>query len=119
MEVTTGSTKAYCGLILVKKSTQKRHFLKHSPLLITLINNFLLSFISAGTGNPLQIQSHELVRKLVTLNVKVDTLFFAPGYLPSLPQEYQFNLDTDAGKKALEQSVQLLHNLIAVDNETR
>lgn len=79
-------------------------------------SNFPPSFISAGNGDPLQIQSRALARKLVTLNVKADTLFFAKDYSPSLPHEYQFNLDTEAGKKALERSVQFLQNLPATNS---
>lgn len=80
-------------------------------------SNFPPSFISVGNGDPLRVQSEALARKLAALNVKVDTLFFAPLYSPSLPHEYQFNLDTEAGKKALERSVQFLQNLIGVNNK--
>lgn len=77
---------------------------------INYINgNFPPCFISVGNGDPLHTHSEALARKLIMLNVKVDTLFYAPGYTPVLPHEYQFNLDIDAGKKALEQSTQFLN----------
>lgn len=71
-------------------------------------SNFPPSFISVGNGDPLVTQSQALAGKLTKLNVPADTLFFAPGYLPSLPHEYQFNLDTEAGKIALERSAHFL-----------
>jgi len=66
---------------------------------------FPATFISAGNGDPLEPQSREFARKLSSLGVRVDSLFFAKEYTPSLPHEYQFNLDIDAGRLALEQSV--------------
>jgi hypothetical protein len=40
--------------------------------------------------------------------VHVDGLFYPRDYKPALPHEYQFNLDTAAGKAALERSLQFL-----------
>lgn len=69
------------------------------------------SFISAGNGDPLLSHSKALARKLVQSNVKVDTLFFPQEMQPALPHEYQFNLDTEAGKLALNQSLRFLRDL--------
>ncbi|MFS4432245.1 alpha/beta hydrolase [Chryseobacterium sp. S90] len=65
-------------------------------------STFPPTFISVGNGDPLSNQSHSLARKLVQMNVKVDTLFYSTDYSPVLPHEYQFNLKGDEGKKALE-----------------
>jgi hypothetical protein len=35
-------------------------------------------------------------------------LFFPDAYTPPLPHEYQFNLDIEAGRIALERSIKLL-----------
>ena len=35
--------------------------------------------------------------------IELQTLFFPDDYDPPLPHEYQFNLDNDAGRQALEQ----------------
>jgi len=43
-----------------------------------------------------------------TRGVKVDTLFFPEDYRPALPHEYQFHLDTGAGREALERTVRFL-----------
>lgn len=59
------------------------------------------SFVSSGNGDPLAPQAVALARKLETLGVKVDSLFFPADYSPPLPHEYQFNLDNPAGQKAL------------------
>jgi acetyl esterase len=41
----------------------------------------------------------------------VDALFFPQDYAPPLPHEYQFDLDTEAGRLALERSVGFLSAL--------
>ncbi|MBK9334231.1 MAG: alpha/beta hydrolase [Ignavibacteria bacterium] len=65
-------------------------------------------FISAGNGDPLESQSKNFAQKLETLGIKTDKLFFPKDHTPPLPHEYQFNLDTDAGKLALERSLKFL-----------
>ncbi|HMO61610.1 MAG TPA: alpha/beta hydrolase [Ferruginibacter sp.] len=79
---------------------------------ISYVNeNFPAAFISVGNGDPLATQSYALAEKLGRLGVYTDTLFFAADYLPALPHEYQFNLDTDAGQLALSRSIQFLNRL--------
>jgi hypothetical protein len=43
--------------------------------------------------------------------VHVERLFFPKDYAPSLPHVYQFNLDTEVGKLALDRSVAFLQGL--------
>lgn len=59
------------------------------------------AFISSGNGDPLAPQAVALAGKLQGLGVAVDSLFFPADYAPSLPHEYQFNLDSEAGREAL------------------
>ena len=66
------------------------------------------AFISAGNGDPLLPHSRELAQSLAKLGVAVDGLFFADDRKPALPHEYQFNLDTDEGREALERSLKFL-----------
>ncbi len=66
------------------------------------------TYISVGNADPLGPQSHALAETLTRQGVYVDSLFFPKDYAPPLPHEYQFNLDTDAGKLALERSVKFL-----------
>lgn len=98
---------AYSG----KKDFANDPFFKTASVINYINNNFPPCFISVGNGDPLRAQSEALARKLIQLNVKADTLFYAPGYIPLLPHEYQFNLDTDAGKDALEKSTRFLSSL--------
>ncbi|WP_426478171.1 alpha/beta hydrolase [Chryseobacterium sp. CBSDS_008] len=74
-------------------------------------STFPPAFISVGNGDPLANQSHALARKLVQMNVKVDTLFYPEDYSPVLPHEYQFNLKGDAGKQALQKVSTFLSGL--------
>ncbi len=102
---------AYMG----KKNFAKHPLFKSFSVINYVDSNFPPSFISVGNGDGLNVQSKALARKLATLNVKVDTLFFAHDYAPSLPHEYQFNLDIDAGKQALDRSVQFIQELTVKD----
>jgi acetyl esterase/lipase len=66
------------------------------------------SFISGGNGDPLLPQSIALADRLASRGVRVERLFFASDRQPPLPHEYQFNLDNEAGRLALERSVAFL-----------
>jgi acetyl esterase/lipase len=72
---------------------------------------FPRTFISVGNGDPLAPQSYALAERLTELGVKVDRLFFPEDYTPRLPHEYQFNLETDTGRLALERAVAFLATL--------
>ena len=70
--------------------------------------NFPPAFISVGNADALRPHSRLLADALATRGVKVDTLFFPEDYRPALPHEYQFHLDTGAGREALERTVRFL-----------
>lgn len=76
-----------------------------------ITSSFPPCFISAGNGDPLLSQSLELSSKLSEKNIAIDTLFYSANRQPSLPHEYQFTLDTDAGKQALKRSLLFLENV--------
>lgn len=64
------------------------------------------TYISGGNGDPLtNAQSKPFADRLASLDVNVTQLFYADNHQPSLPHEYQFNLDNDDGKKALAETV--------------
>ena len=73
-----------------------------------ITKNYPPAFISVGNSDPLQEHSYGLAQKLSELGVKTDTLFFEKDYRPKLPHEYQFNLDTEAGKIALKRTVDFI-----------
>jgi len=66
------------------------------------------SFISSGNADPLTPQAVVLARKLTSLGVRVETLFFPADYVPALPHEYQFNLDEPTGREALNRTLAFL-----------
>lgn len=74
-------------------------------------SDFPPSFVSAGNADPLEPHSRALVAALEKQGVKVDALFFPKDYTPALAHEYQFNLDTEAGRLAMERSVAFLDGL--------
>jgi acetyl esterase len=71
------------------------------------------SFVSAGNADPLEPHSRALVAALEAQGVYVDALFFPKDYAPALAHEYQFDLDTEAGRQAMERSVAFLHGRVA------
>ena len=73
--------------------------------------DFPVAFISAGNADPLLRHSRALANALAERGVKVDSLFFPDDYKPALPHEYQFNLDTDGGRLALERTAKFLSTL--------
>lgn len=70
--------------------------------------DFPPSFITAGNKDPLLQQSEVMAAKLKSLGVTTDTLFYPPNYTPELQHEYQFNLDVEAGQKALNEMLAFL-----------
>jgi acetyl esterase/lipase len=73
--------------------------------------DFPPAFISVGNGDFLQQHSRALADVLTANGVRVETLFFPDDHAPPLPHEYQFNLDSDAGRLALERAVAFLNSL--------
>ena len=67
-------------------------------------------FISVGNADGLASQSQMLAETATKLNILVDSLFFPNDFTPSLPHEYQFNLDFKAGQIALERTVRFLRD---------
>lgn len=71
--------------------------------------DFPATYISGGNGDPLtNTQSVPLANKLSGLGVPVTRHFFAADYYPMLPHEYQFNLDTPDGERALQATIAFL-----------
>lgn len=70
--------------------------------------DFPPAFISVGNADPLKPHSVELAEKLTALGAPVETLFFPDDYAPPLAHEYQFDLDNDAGKEALDAAAAFL-----------
>lgn len=68
--------------------------------------NFPPAFITAGNVDPLLSQSTEFAKKLDSLKVQTTQLFYAADHQPQLNHEYQFDLDTADGQKALTQMVE-------------
>jgi acetyl esterase len=66
------------------------------------------TFISVGNGDALLQHSRALADALDKRGVTVDRLFFPEDYRPKLPHEYQFHLETGAGREALERTVRFL-----------
>lgn len=77
--------------------------------------DFPPSFITAGNNDPLLPQSQVMEKKLKSLGVQVDGLFYPTNYSPALPHEYQFNLDNEAGQKALSEMLNFLKQHTTVE----
>lgn len=79
--------------------------LKTASVVNYVTNEFPPAFITAGNVDPLLAQSTELAKKLQSLNVSTDTLFYPADHQPQLNHEYQFDLDTADGQTALQRMV--------------
>jgi acetyl esterase/lipase len=71
------------------------------------------SFISAGNADPLLPQSRVLADALTRRGVPVEVLFFPDDHHPPLSHEYQFDLDTEAGRLALDRSAAFIERCAA------
>lgn len=76
-----------------------------------IVATFPPAFVSAGNADPLGPQSVAIAQALKTAGVDVEELFFPKDYQPALGHEYQFDVDTQAGRMALTQSVDWLNSL--------
>ena len=91
----------------------QKDFMKDNEFMEASVINYVTpafppSFITAGNNDPLLPQSEIMAQKLESLGVTVDPLFYPKNYSPALPHEYQFNLDTAAGQKALNEMISFL-----------
>jgi acetyl esterase/lipase len=67
-----------------------------------LTADFPPTFLTAGNADPLAPQSAALAALLTAKGVEVDTLFYPPDHQPPLGHEYQFDLDLEDGRIALQ-----------------
>jgi acetyl esterase/lipase len=78
-----------------------------------LTGAFPPAFVSAGNADPLLPHSLELARRLREAGVPVDELFFSADHAPALGHEYQFDLDGEAGRAALDRVVAFARRVTA------
>lgn len=69
------------------------------------------AFVSAGNADPLGPQSHLMAQALRKAGVPVTSLFYPADQPAKLGHEYQFDLDTVDGRKALDASLMWLATL--------
>jgi acetyl esterase len=60
------------------------------------------AFLTVGNADPLERQSHALATVLESKGVDVERLFYPDGHTPALDHEYQFDLDLDDARVALD-----------------
>jgi acetyl esterase/lipase len=75
--------------------------------------DFPPAFISVGNADPLGAQSVALADRLAARGVRVERLFFPKDHQPPLRHEYQFDLDSAAGQKALAAMTEFLRRVTA------
>jgi acetyl esterase/lipase len=101
------ATWAYSG----KRGAAGAAALASMSIIPNLTPAFPPAFISAGNADPLGPQSVALALALTANGTSVTSLFFAADHQPPLPHEYQFDLDTEAGRLALQRSTEWLARL--------
>lgn len=75
-----------------------------------ITSDFPPIFLSVGNGDTFAPQSYFLAEIAKSRGIVVDSLFFAADHSPSLPHEFQFDLDKAEGRLALERSVKFLRD---------
>jgi acetyl esterase len=78
-----------------------------------LSSGFPPALVTAGNADPLRAHSVVLAERLRDLGVRVDALFFPDDQQPPLGHEYQFDLDTEAGRCFLERLAAFLAQRLA------
>jgi len=74
-------------------------------------------FLSSGNDDALAPQSQRLASVASSQGILVDALLFPPSYTPPVQHEFQFNLDTEAGRMALDRSVQFIRDRLSNGGE--
>lgn len=67
-----------------------------------LTASFPAAFVTVGNVDPLLAQSQHLVDRLEEVGAASDTLFFPPEHTPPLSHEYQFDLELEDARRALD-----------------
>jgi acetyl esterase/lipase len=70
------------------------------------------ALITVGDADPLRPHSELLAERLRAAGVETETVFFPAGHDPPLGHEYQFDLDTDAGRLFLDRMLAFLARVI-------
>lgn len=94
------------------KDFVNNEYFKTASVLHFVTNDFPPSFISAGNDDPLEYHSLALADKLDSLGVDVERLFYPKGFALKLAHEYQFNLETNPAKLALDKSVNFIKSKV-------
>ncbi|MFG1784154.1 alpha/beta hydrolase [Rhodococcus oryzae] len=77
--------------------------------ILHVTGQFPPTYISGGNADPLtDSQSVPLAERLRGLDVDVTTVFYPADHKPALGHEYQFKLDNEDGRLALERTIEFL-----------
>lgn len=99
--------RAYSG----KQNFKKKSYFALGSVAKHIPPTYPPTFISVGNKDILKKHSYELAEVLKEKGIKVDSLFFEDADKVSLNHEYQFDLDNESGKLALERTVKFLEGL--------
>lgn len=102
------ATWAYFGVKSLKSDPRA----KDVSIVANVGAGFPPMFISVGNADPLGPQSKALAYAAKAKGVAVDSLFFPDDYSPPLQHEYQFDLDTEAGRLALDRTEAFLRRVL-------
>jgi acetyl esterase/lipase len=69
------------------------------------------SYITSGNADSLAPQAVALANRLRELGVRTEVLFFPADHQPPLRHQFQFNLDSAAGRESLERMLAFLRSV--------
>jgi acetyl esterase/lipase len=76
------------------------------------------SYISSGNADSLAPQAVALANRLREVGVRTEVLFFPADHQPPLRHQYQFNLDSAAGRESLERMLAFLLSVRQIPGTT-
>jgi acetyl esterase len=100
----TGVLWAYFGT----KDFMKDPRIQQFSVARSITKEFPPVFLSSGNADALAPQSHLFASIAAKQGVVVDRLFFPPDHKPLVFHEFQFDLGSEAGRVALDRSVQFM-----------
>jgi acetyl esterase/lipase len=98
-----------------------RDFRNHEPFASTITvgdhvtSDFPPAFLTVGNADPLAGQSETLAATLTAAGVPVETLFYAPDHEPALDHEYQWELDREDARVALDRIIEFVRSRTTPD----
>jgi acetyl esterase len=111
-QMSTAASRRLMQIVLWAYSGKRRFAADPAFALCSITEHLTPAFppalVTVGNADPLRPHSELLVERLEEQGVEVEPLFFADDHQPPLQHEYQFDLDSAAGRSFLDRLLAFL-----------